>query len=190
VILSAADIKVQNVVFECSVDSLVAAISVTGVNAHIDFCEFAAPTTAQNPLIWVLTSAAADGIKVTNCRTSGLGNFEAGPASVLKLIGTDDAVVTNNYFFGNFSVAVIDNPTTAALRIEIGYNTLANMNTTIDLAIDCFATTTGHIHHNTGRCGDGAPSTGAIDAGDCTLAENYFANLDAETGALAGAVST
>lgn len=192
VIFSAANQTIKNFVFECSVDSLVAALSVTASGVSILGCEFAAPTTAQNCLVWVLTTADADKIRVEGCRTSGLGNFEAGASEVVRLVGTDDAVVKGNYFNGDHSTATVNNVTTAALRVEISHNVLINENTTADLAIALVGTTTGYVGFNTGRCGNGAPITGGAitAANDCVLAENYFANLDAETGALVGAVST
>lgn len=190
VLVSGANTRFENFVFECSVDSLVAAIQITGSNVTLFNCEFSAPTTAENPLIWVLSTAAANHIHLIDCYTSGLGNTEAGPASVVSLVGADDLVITGCNFFGNYSVAAISNPTTAADRVTIRDNQISNLNTTADLMIDLQADTTGHIHGNVGRCGDATPATGAIDPGNCTQSENYAANLDAETGALCGVVST
>ena len=185
--VSAANVLLRNVQCQNAIDSLVSGISVTAAGFKLLDCSFTQPTLANDALIWLLTTAAADDLLVQG---NDFRQSNAGPTECIRLVGADRAKILDNYIIGSYSTAAINGITTASLEILIAGNTICNSvidKLVIDLVIDC----TGRIEYNSGTVVSTAAITNAniIDAASCQLAENYFSDAAGETGKLIGTVS-
>ena len=185
--VTAANVAIENMQFQNAIDSLVSGISITAAGCSIKGCEFSQPTSTNDALIWILTTAAADDLTIQ-------GNIfrasHAGPTEAIRLVGTDRANILDNYLIGSWSTAAINAITTACLEILIARNTISN-SVTDKLAIDLVAACTGRIEYNSGTVVStaGISDAAIIDAANCQLAQNYFSDAAGETGKLIGTVS-
>ena len=186
-LITAANVTFDNFQFQCAKDSLVSGISSTAAGTAIRNSVFTSPTSTDDALIWVITSAAADDFVFEN---NAVYSDHAGPTEVIRLVGADRAKILNNYIKASASTAVINGITTESLDILIKGNTLCN--SVIDkLLIDLVASCTGRIELNNGTVVSTAAWAAAAicDAANCQLAENYVSDAVGETGKLLGTVS-
>lgn len=182
--IDAANITVENILFKCDKDGLVAGIDVNAANFTLKNCEFQNVGT-DDALIWIITDANADDIHI-------IGNVfrqnHAGPTEAIRLVGADRAIIKDNYIFGDYSTAAINGITTASIEILIKENTIVN-NNAAGFAIDLVASSTGRIEDNRGTSGYATDLSKMIDPASCQMSENYFSNTAGETGALVGTAS-
>jgi len=187
VAVTAANVYISNIQFECEIDALVVGVPISAAGCTLEKCSFSQPTSTNDALIWVQTTAAGDDLTIVGCdfRAS-----HAGPTEAVQLVGADRAKIIGNYFIGSYSTAAINGITTASTEILIAWNTISN-SVTDKLAIDLVASCTGRIEYNTGTVVSTAGITDAniIDAASCQLAENYFSDAAGETGQIVGVVS-
>jgi hypothetical protein len=137
--------------------------------------------------------AASDRTVITGCHFT-MGAGAANSAICLK--DSDYAIIENNVVFGDYTVACINQVTTASNHIVIRKNLLFNgtiggnagMNT--EPAIELLATTTGFICDNY-IVANLASLPVVIVADDCFLFQNYTSEDEsaAATGALVGTAS-
>ena len=186
-LVTAANVTFDNFQFQNEIDSLVSGISSTAAGTAIRNSVFTSPTSTNDALIWVITSAAADDFVFEN---NAVFSDNAGPTEVIRLVGADRARIVGNYIKASASTAVINGITTESLDILIKGNTLCN--SVIDkLLIDLVASCTGRIELNNGTVVSTAAWAAAAicDAANCQLAENYVSDAVGETGKLLGTVS-
>lgn len=191
--ISAAGVGLMNMRLVCAKDALAQAVTVTAANVAIAGCEFDAPTTNQNPLLWVTFAANCDKFYVGRCWTSGLGNEEANANknAVVQFADCDDYVIEDCTFGGDWAVGVISNVTAAALRGVIRRCNLRNVNATADLIIAMQGTSTGDISFVHGRAGNGAiAGVTCIDPGDMNMHEVKVTNADTVYSTYPGTVAS
>lgn len=140
---------------------------VTAANTWIDNCLF---TGGIDAVVTMFTVSAADW-KFTNCETRDVtgqmvscitttaganrfyidgwihnGDFAAGGANALEWVGGDQCTIRNYRIYGNFSVAAIENVTTATTKAFIGSGTIMNrLDNAAVVGITMVATSTGTI---------------------------------------------
>lgn len=185
--ISANNVTVRNIQFQNAIDSLVSGISITASSARIQDCIFTSPTSTNDALMWILTTAAATDLVIQDC---DFRQNHAGPTECIRLVGADRAKILRNYITGSYSTAAINGITTASLELLISGNTITN-SVTDGLLIDLVAACTGRIEYNNGTVvSTGAWTASAIcDAANCQLAQNYVSDAVGETGKLLGTVS-
>jgi len=185
--MTAANCGISGIQFQNAKDSLVSGIVISAAGCAVENSQFTQPTSTNDALIWILTTAAADDLLI---KGNDFRQSHAGPTECVRLVGADRAKILDNYIIGSYSTAAINGITTESLEILIARNTICN-SVTDALVIDLVANCTGRIVGNNGT----VVSTGAItdanviDAANCQLAENYFSDAAGETGKLIGTAS-
>ncbi len=182
--LNAAGILIANMHFRCGIDSQVDMINVAKANCSIMGCMIT--HNSLQALIAISAVAAADDLLIDGLIAE---QTDAGAASCISLVGADRAIIRNCNIQGNYSVANIDNQTTACNNILIHDNYLKQENS-VDLLIDLHTDTDGMIGDNKEECADDATAvTAFMDIGNCTEYENYGVNDDGQRGILLGTTS-
>lgn len=185
-LISGANVTLRNVIFTCSIDEVVTAISVTGAGAIIDRVDYTETATFQL-IQFLLTAATATGLIMSNCYHQQI-TAPATAAQWISLIGTDRAQILSNTFLltqqNGATAAVIGSVTTAPLNIVIAGNRIVQLGgTTIASAILLVASTSGLVTDN--RIGSTATSQLGVNAiASCYGAENYVTNAVNKSGIL------
>jgi hypothetical protein len=147
-LVTAADCRISNIVFQAGIASITTGISVTAANFELDHCRFSYSATTFSFITMVLTSAAATYLHVHD------NNFSAEVASAtsaraITMVGLLKPRIVSNYFSGTFSSAAIFGVTTLSSQCDIGFNWIYNTVTTTYGAIDGGAVnSTGNVHGN------------------------------------------
>lgn len=202
--VSGSNVMFKNVKWDSAtgtggIDAVATALDVTaGDGLVLDGCHFIQSVAGGSVigLRGVTIAAACDDVTIQNCRfySPVLKATEA-----IRIVGSaasERHSIKNNYIFGNYLTACINNITSGCRGLEIFGNTLVNKTTrvtgTSGVCIRGHASTTGHISYNSGQAGNQTTvvSASIYNMTGCTYAENYFANLVNERGAAAKAVST
>ncbi|HHT9145865.1 MAG TPA: hypothetical protein ACFYD4_09335 [Candidatus Wunengus sp. YC61] len=185
--VSAANVAFRNLQFQNGIDALVAGFTVSGAGFQLLDCDLSQPTSTNDALIWVLTSATADDMLIQRNRIRA---SHAGPTEAVRLVGADRAMILDNFMMGSWSTAAINGITTLSAEILIARNVFSQ-SVTDALVIDLVAACTGRIEYNTGTVTStgGITASNIIDAANCQLAENYFSDAAGETAKLIGTVS-
>lgn len=125
VLITAANTFISNIVGISGVDGLtnpfhVQAAGVTLGNALYGPIEWQDPTNATQAVRAVLTTAAADNLRI-NLKVSGVTSGGTSPVNAIRLVGVDGAII-NCDFFGRASTSFVEFVTTACTNIEVyGY---------------------------------------------------------------------
>jgi hypothetical protein len=188
--ITAADTVLQNICFSSGHADVASGIVVAAAGVEILGCEFRENTTAENFLVTILTTNAADNLLIDGCTFYGVTQA----TECIEIVGACNSVtITNNYIGGLFSVSAISATTAACLNTQIHNNKIYNATTAgNDLAgcIDLVASSTGMVTGNLVYLGDDTDCLTAIDAANCGRANNMAANEFAEEAGVAGAQST
>lgn len=146
VTIAAASCSVQNILFTGGIDAVVTAIVVSAADCALVDCELRDVTGQM--VSGVTTTAAADRFYCDGHIHRGAA--AAGGANALEIVGGDGIVIKNFWIDGNFSVAAIENVTTAATNISIygDRQCFARTRNAADVIITCVATSTGNIGPN------------------------------------------
>jgi hypothetical protein len=184
--VTAADVTIENVAFSSGHADVAYAFLVSGAGFTLRNCEILENTTAENFLIGVLTTDAADNILIE-------GNTFYGVTQATECIemagGLDSATIRNNLLSGLFSVSAISGTGVKCLNIEIDNNRFYNATTAGDDlagAIDLFAASTGMVTRNLIYLGDDTDILTSIDAGNCGRAQNFATNEFGQEAGVAG----
>ena len=188
--ITAADVVLENIAFSSGHADVAKGFNVAAAGAEFRGCQFLENTTAENFLICILTTAAADDLLIDNCTFDGVTQA----TECIELVGANNrTTITNNKINGLFSVSAISNTTAPCLGIDISDNRIANHTTAgNDLAgaIDLNGNATGWICDNRIYLGDDTDCLTAIDGGYCARGGNRAMNEYDEEGGVAGAAST
>jgi len=188
--VTAADVVFQNIAFSSGHADVAKGFNVTGAGVEFRGCQFLENTTAENFLICILTTNAADDLLIDGCTFDGVTQA----TECIEIVGAvNRAVITNNNINGLFSVSAISATTAACLGVDISNNRIANHTTAgTDLAgaIDLYGNSTGWICNNLIYLGDDGDCLTSIDGGYCVHGGNLAANEYAEEGGVAGALAT
>ncbi|HYE77546.1 MAG TPA: hypothetical protein VEI97_06145 [bacterium] len=115
--VSAASVKLKNVLLYCDVDAVVSAITISGTDCTLEEIEWR-DQTAKEFLRGVLTTAAADRLRVLRCHYNGATGGDA-CVNAIRLVGCDQAFIEGCKFLGKFDTAVIQFLTTACTKVVI-----------------------------------------------------------------------
>lgn len=163
--VTAADCLLKNLVFSAvGVDAVTAMVNVSAADVWIEDCEFEHANATNQAALGILTTAAADRLKVRRCHF--YGTSDAGTAAAIRLVGGTGIVIEDNVCTGAYAATgCINNITTACVMLTIRRNGLLNI--TADgnnkvIVLD--GSTTGLIVNNAGGIIDStspAPVTAA-----------------------------
>lgn len=187
--IAAADTVLENIAFSSGHADVAAGIIISAAGAEIRRCQFLENTTAENFLISILTTAAADDLVIDDNLFDGVTQA----TECIELVGANNRTrIINNRINGLFSVSAISNTTAPCLGIDISRNAIANHTTAgNDLAgaIDLNGNATGWITDNRIYLGDDTDCLTAIDGGYCVRGGNRAINEYDEEGGVAGTAS-
>lgn len=181
-LITAANTSVENVLFTGGIDALTNPIHIQAADCLLKDIETRDVTGQATDFI--VTTAAADRLKIDGWKH--VGAVAAGAATALSIVGGDNIEVDNFDIDGNFSVAGIENVTTAATNLKIGVNSrrmnLIRTRNAADVTITLVATTTGYVDNVFSRLQDNAANiTEALVGADMQFGLNLpIVNLDGE----------
>lgn len=182
--VSAANVHIENVVFEGGVDALTNPVNIVAADCTLKDVE-TKDVTGQT-VDFIVTDDNADRLTIDGWTHRGAS--AAGAATAISIVGGDNAHIRNFHIDGNFSTAAIENVTTAADDITIeggdGASFIYNRNSA-DVLITLVSTATGFVGPNIyGRVADNAANiTEAVVIGDAVGFDPiYIANNDGERG--------
>lgn len=177
--ISAANVTISNIITTISVDEVVSMINLTGANCtldRVDFTPYGALGATGQAIQWLLTSAAADGVTVQNCK-----HYQKTAANAnqvwIDLNGVDYPRIISNVgiFTAKANTASHWIGTTAACNeIEIANNRVLWLGGTITGVITMTTATTGMIYGNYLGSGTAVGVATAIVADGCYVFENYW----------------
>ena len=181
--LSAANSSFVNMIVDgTGVAAVTTIFSVTGAGCKIQRCQIQHASATNQAGIAITTSAAANSLIIDSNYI--FGTADAGTTNALQIVGGNDIQITNNYIFGNYTTSLgpINNATTAALRLLISGNVLANNTASSTKVIVLVATSTGFVVNNRLAILSG---TAPITAAAGYVGGNYYV---AAAGVTAGAL--
>jgi hypothetical protein len=144
--IDAANVTIVNLLFVAGIDALVAPIDVNAADFKMLNCETRDVAGSYQTVDFILTDDNCDRFVISGWKHTG--DSAAGAETAISVIGGDDWVIEDFWIYGNFSVAAIENVTTAGNRVRIGGGAKPCFIWTenaADVAITMVATTTGMI---------------------------------------------
>ena len=183
--ITAANVTLENIIFIGDVDGLAAPFHLTAANFTMRKCVFR-DLGADNCLIWVDGSSAADDATFEDCVNEGTDT--AGNVAWISMDSVTRLTIKNCVSNGDFSNGNIETVTGACTDILITGCHLENKNA-VDVNIDLVASTTGWISYNSCMIVTDGQVTW-IDGANCSLHENYGVNAVGETGMIIGTASS
>ena len=147
--ITAAGFTLENCLFLGGIDALTGIINVQAADARL--LNFETRDVTGQMTDCIVTTAAADRLRVSGWRHNGAS--AAGGAEAIKIVGGDGIVIEDFDIFGNFSVAAIQNVTTACTNLRIGggrnQNFIQNgLDNAAVVAVTLVSTSTGHVGPN------------------------------------------
>lgn len=183
--ITAARTTIENLVFTMTgVDAVTAGINISAADCVIRNCEIETADATNQAALGILTTAAANRLRIENCHIHGTG--DAGTTTQISMVGGTDIVIRDNVIIGacGASAGNIANATTDSKNLVIHGNLINNLTASSTKVIVLTATSTGLITNNRLAILSGtAPVTGA--------AMNFAGNVySAAAGVTAGTAST
>ena len=181
-LVTGAQNLIANFIFDLTgIDALAGPLAIQAADFSLLNSEVIGASASAQATLGVLTTAAADRMRIANCRF--IGTTDAGMTAAVRIVGGDGIEIINNSFFGAYGSGngAIENITTASTNILIKGNSIINATASSTKAIVAVAGTTGMICDNRlGILSGLAPitSAGAYWAG------NYYAAAVATAGTL------
>lgn len=172
--VTAANCTVRNLLFVGGIDALTNPLHVLAADFWLDDCETRDTAGSTQATDWILTTAAANRLKITNHRHDG--DTAAGTNAWLAIVGGDGIVVDGLRCDGNFAVAGIDVRTTATTDLEVRNVIFRQRNSNDLFLIDTVTGSTGMIGPNLYlRIADNAANiTEAITGATFVLFDDIF----------------
>lgn len=144
VLLTAANVYMENFLFTGGIDALTNPVHVQASDFWLHGCEWQDVTGQATDV--VLTTAAADRLKITDYTYSGAA--AAGTNAGIAIVGGDGHIIDGVYADGNFAVGFLDIRTTATTNLQVR-NWLARTRNAADvLGVDTITGSTGVIGPN------------------------------------------
>lgn len=147
-VVSAAGVLFENMLFETAIDAVVSPILVQAADVQFLNIETREGTAMQS-VDFITTTAAANRLLIDGW--THRGSASAGADTAISIVGGDGITLRNFWVDGDFAVACIENVTTAATNLTIGggwnFNYLRTRNSA-DVVITLVATTTGNVGPN------------------------------------------
>ncbi len=199
--ISAADVTFYNCRFLSNYEGgLTAGIQITadGDGTRFISCEFRETSATKEMLTMITAAAAADELVFAGNRFIGIATGTA-TGTIVFTGASDYTQILDNYFYVDVSDYVIDASAAASIAMDVGGNTIHNLDTGAGKIMTFNATTTGSVYANTGY-GNGAsfvivgtamfvaPDNIAVNTE--TPARNYESMTGPFTGSTGGAAGT
>lgn len=162
--VTAANVTIENILCVVSIDSVVNGFAVSAANCTFNRVDFA-ETASKQMLIFIGTTAAADGLTIRNCHHVQVA---AGSAKWIDLVGVDNCRIEDNLLHVNATTHVIGGTTTASLNVNIVRNLIVNAADAGSIVL--LASSTGIVAYN------GVGSGKSAIAGSVALANAYGVN--------------
>lgn len=145
--VSAANIRIHNVVFLSSITAVLTGITLVAAATDftIDECEFDWDETGDDFAIMLLGTAVIR-TKILNNRF--IAQDAAGCNAAIQIVGALDVEIIGNRITGDFTTSAINGITTIAHELNISFNNIRNSDTTAGLALTLFTASTGLAAHN------------------------------------------
>ncbi len=180
------NVTIANLRFVAGVTVVAAGIDVltTVDGLSIIECEWAVTTAGTHEFEdCIIFAATCDDALIANCLFDGGAVTNADSDSGIHFLGSDNITIVGNQFFGDYSVACIENITTASNFITIASNIMYNgiiggtagLNTVA--CINLKSDTSGVIIGNEVYTNVATPEL-AIVAADCFLARNVYSETE------------
>ncbi len=175
--MDSANCVVENVKFLSSITAVVVGVNVDANGCILRGCQWDWDATGDDFLIHV-DADAVDHVTIEKCEL--IAEDCAGAATGIRIDDCQHLRIVGNYFFGDFSAAVINNDSDAALcgDLLIDNNDIYNSDTAATTnGIDLHNACTGNISRNdvNGLNTVAAEFINVIDPGSCMCYENYTA---------------
>lgn len=187
--VSAANIRIHNVVFETTITAVVTGIDVatTATDFTLDECEFNWELTGDDFAIMLLATAVT---RLKLHRNRFIAEDVAGCNAAIQINGGTDIEIIGNRITGDFTTSAINGVTTIAHEVNISHNNIRNSDTTAGLALTMFTASTGIAAHNDIASLYSTNIT-AIWVNEYLLSiENYAVNVVTETAGITPAVAS
>jgi hypothetical protein len=175
IIVSGANQRISNVIFNAAISAVVLGVTVTANNVELDNCFWTWETTASDFVI-ALSIVAADRCNVHDCVWDT--EATAGAANAIVLNDSEDTTIQRNIFRGVWTATVLA-ASVLSKRLLFLDNVIYNASNTVYNAIDMATlSTTGIVANNTITALYAAAGTMAktIRIGFLTWHNNTFAN--------------
>lgn len=147
--VTAANVTIENVIFDMTgVDAVANGIHVTAASFALRNCYILLADSGGQAVLGVLTSAAANYMRIEEC--DFIGSTDAGCTTAIKIVGGTGIKVRKNYISGAFTNTVggIQVNGTASTEIDIDDNFVANLTADSTVCIDLMAACTGVVRNN------------------------------------------
>lgn len=173
--ISAANVTLRNFQILTDVDAVVTCFSITAAGVTLDRVDFV-ETAACACLQFVLTTAAADDLTISNSKWVQTATAATALQQWIVLVGADRARITDNfanlkgYATSNPANGVVVGATTASSDILIARNVFITTNSTGAIAISLLANSTGFVINNS------VASAKTAIAGQVACANAYATN--------------
>lgn len=185
ILISAADVTLENITISSGHANVAAGVSVQAAGATIRNCTFLENTAAENFLVTIQTTAAADDLLIEGCTCYGVTQA----TECIELVGaTNRVTIRDNDITGLFSVSAISAITNACLGLQIHNNRIYNgtaAGNDLAGAVDLVASSTGMITGNLVYLGDDTDCLTSIDSALCGRGNNIAANEYDQEGGVA-----
>lgn len=173
--VTAARVLLANCVFVNGRDGQTAMLNVSAADVTVLDCEFQLGDASTQAALGVLTTAAANRLRIQGCHFHGTA--DAGVTGAIRIVGGDSVVIQGNLIVGAFATTgAVENVTTATTNVVIDGNVILNQtadgnNKTIVL----HGSATGIISNNRGGIID-STSPAPVTAAAAWVAGNYWSS--------------
>ena len=147
--VTAARCSVFNCVFTATgVDAVTAAINVSAADFTLEGCEMELADATNQAVLGILTTAAADRMRIVNNRIHGTA--DAGTATAIRIVGGSNSSIIGNFITGAYTTSLggIENNTTIANRLQIDGNTIINATASSTVCVAGTSNPTGSVTNN------------------------------------------
>jgi hypothetical protein len=162
----------HNLVFIAGISAVVAAFDVdaTATDFVMDGCEFNYSTTAFDFVIMVDLSASVRSV-ISNCKF--IAEDTAGSSEAILFATTLSPQITNCWFAGDYTNAMIYNNSGVSTNVQIDSCSGRNSDTTLGANIDFNVATTGVISNCNFTTDYAASPDSTFDPGSCGCINNF-----------------
>lgn len=186
--VTAANVTLENLLIVGNVDNIVTGISL-GANADgtvLRNIEMRDGASNKEFLIGIAIAAGCDDVLIDGLRFCGLAG---GATGCIEAAGAANRFrLLRSYIRGQFSSQMVDLTVAASTDVEVGWNTLINIETGAGLGVAAHNSTTGFVHDN--RIANLKDTVVGLSGTGLAYAENYLTNALNASGIILPAVDS
>jgi len=178
--MDAANCRLSNFVVRANVSAITVGINVDADDVELDHLYWTFDATGDD-FVTMIDITAVDRTYIHDCVFES--EDAAGGNEAINLTDTEDVVIENNIFRGNWADAVVQFTTTLSARVVIKNNVMYNSDTSVYNGIDTGTlSSTGVVANNRITALYDTIVTKIYRDGDLTSHNNTFANAVSERG--------